>query len=140
LALASEANIAGKTIVTYNLHLERKGDDQLRRFQLAEVLHDARRYNWGTSILLAGDVYPDVTCGPAASAISALNFRRIREPACADNTWLILRAGTNRRSDFYGGPFAPVNQKRIVLFRPATIIRCPSLWHSFSRKVRLRTT
>ena len=75
MALVSEANIAGKTIVTYNLHLESKSDDQLRRFQLAEVLDDARRYNWGTSILLAGDFYLDVTGGPAASAISALNFR-----------------------------------------------------------------
>jgi hypothetical protein len=27
LALVSEANIAGKTIDTYNLHLESKGDD-----------------------------------------------------------------------------------------------------------------
>jgi hypothetical protein len=35
LALVSDANIAGKTIDTYNLHLESKGDDQLRRFQLA---------------------------------------------------------------------------------------------------------
>jgi hypothetical protein len=59
LALVSEANIAGKTIVTYNLDLESKGDDQLRRFQLAEVLDDAGRYNWarqfcspGTSILM----------------------------------------------------------------------------------------
>ena len=38
MALVGEANIAGKTIVTYNLHHESKGDDQLRRFQLAEVL------------------------------------------------------------------------------------------------------
>src|ERR1700730_2247171 len=44
LALVSEANIAGKTIVTYNLHLESRGDDQLRCFQLEDVLDDARRY------------------------------------------------------------------------------------------------
>src|ERR1700686_5196565 len=37
LALVSEVNIAGKTIVAYNLHLESKDDDQLRRFQLQEV-------------------------------------------------------------------------------------------------------
>src|SRR5271169_2963630 len=30
LALVSDANIAGKTIVTYNIHLESREDDQLR--------------------------------------------------------------------------------------------------------------
>src|SRR5216684_1746791 len=57
LALVSEANIAGKTIVTYNLHLESRGDDQLRCFQLDEVLDDARRYNSNTPILLTGDCF-----------------------------------------------------------------------------------
>src|SRR6266853_4374123 len=34
LALVSAANIAGKTIVTYNLHLESRGDDALRCSQI----------------------------------------------------------------------------------------------------------
>src|SRR5271169_7233545 len=61
LALVSEANIAGKTIVTYNLHLESKGDDGLRGSQLEETLEDAWRYNSDTPILLAGDFNLDVT-------------------------------------------------------------------------------
>jgi endonuclease/exonuclease/phosphatase family metal-dependent hydrolase len=75
LALVSEVNIAGKTIVTYNLHLESKADDPLRRSQLDEVLDDARRYNWSTSILLAGDFNIDVSGTPAATAISRAEFR-----------------------------------------------------------------
>jgi endonuclease/exonuclease/phosphatase family metal-dependent hydrolase len=74
VALASEVNIVGKTIVTYNLHLESKGDDPLRCSQLDEVLNDARRYKWSTSILLAGDFNLDVSGTPAATAISRAEF------------------------------------------------------------------
>ncbi len=74
LALVSKANIAGKTIVTYNLHLESRGDDQLRCFQLDEVLDDARRYNSNTPILLTGDFNLDVSDGPAAAAIGRAEF------------------------------------------------------------------
>ena len=45
LALVSEVSIAGNTIVNYNLHLESKSDDRLRRSQLDEVLDDAKQYN-----------------------------------------------------------------------------------------------
>jgi endonuclease/exonuclease/phosphatase family metal-dependent hydrolase len=75
LALVSEANIAGKTIVTYNLHLESRGDDRLRCFQLDEVLDDARRYNSNTLILLTGDFNLDVSDGPAAAAIGRAQFQ-----------------------------------------------------------------
>jgi endonuclease/exonuclease/phosphatase family metal-dependent hydrolase len=75
LTLVSQASIAGKTIVTYNLHLESKGDDQLRCSQLDEALNDAGRYNWNTSILLTGDFNLDVSRGPAATAISRGQFR-----------------------------------------------------------------
>src|SRR5216683_1183973 len=67
-------NIASKTIVTYDLHLESRGDDQLRCFQLDEVLDDARRYNSNTPILLTGDFNLDVSGGPAAAAIGRAEF------------------------------------------------------------------
>jgi endonuclease/exonuclease/phosphatase family metal-dependent hydrolase len=75
LALIGEVNIAGKTVVTYNLHLESKSDDPLRRFQLEEVLNDARRYTWNTSILLAGDFNLDVSGAPAATGIRLAEFQ-----------------------------------------------------------------
>ncbi len=75
LALVSAANIAGKTIVTYNLHLESKGDDELRRSQLGEALEDARRYDWNTPAVLAGDFNLDVSGGDAASAITRAQFK-----------------------------------------------------------------
>ena len=74
LALVSEANIAGKTIATYNLHLESKGDDSLRYSQLNEVLTDAGRYALNTPAVLAGDFNLDVSTGPAAAAIRDAQF------------------------------------------------------------------
>jgi endonuclease/exonuclease/phosphatase family metal-dependent hydrolase len=74
LALVSEANIAGKKIATYNLHLESKGDDSLRCSQLGEVLTDAGRYALNTPAVLAGDFNLDVSTGPVAAAIRDAQF------------------------------------------------------------------
>jgi endonuclease/exonuclease/phosphatase family metal-dependent hydrolase len=75
LALVSDTNIGGKRVVTYNLHLESKGDDGLRCSQLDEVLDDARRYDGNMPIALAGDFNLDVSGGPAATAVSRALFR-----------------------------------------------------------------
>src|SRR5467141_4143369 len=74
LALVSAANIAGKTIVTYNLHLESKGDDELRRSQLGEALDDAQRYDGNTPIVLAGDFNLDVSGASDVTAMSRAQF------------------------------------------------------------------
>jgi endonuclease/exonuclease/phosphatase family metal-dependent hydrolase len=75
MALVSAVNIAGKTIFVYNLHLESRGDDNLRCSQLDEVLDDARRYNSNTPILLTGDFNLDVSDGPAAAALGRAEFQ-----------------------------------------------------------------
>ena len=75
MALVSAVNIAGKTIIVYNLHLESRGDDNLRCSQLDEALDDATQYNRDTTILLAGDFNLDVSQAPAASAISRAQFQ-----------------------------------------------------------------
>lgn len=75
LALVCEANVAGKPVVTYNLHLESKGDDALRCSQVDETLQDAQQYNLNMPVVLAGDFNLDASRGPAASAISKAQFR-----------------------------------------------------------------
>src|ERR1700675_4532998 len=75
LALVSEANVAGKKIGTYNLHLESRGDDDLRCSQLDETLDDARRYKSEIPILLAGDFNFDVSSERTASTISRAQFQ-----------------------------------------------------------------
>ncbi len=75
LALASSVNIVGKTITTYNLHLESRGDNPLRCSQLDEVLDDTMRYSCNTPLLLAGDFNLDVSQTPAATSISRAQFQ-----------------------------------------------------------------
>src|SRR5277367_2112101 len=53
MALVTEASVAGRTLVSYNLHLESRGDDRLRCSQLDECLDDAIRYNPATPVILA---------------------------------------------------------------------------------------
>jgi endonuclease/exonuclease/phosphatase family metal-dependent hydrolase len=75
LALVTEAAIGGITLVTYNLHLESKGDNGLRCAQLDEALDDARRYNGDTPIVFTGDFNLDASREPAATAIRHAQFR-----------------------------------------------------------------
>ena len=75
MALVSEVNIAGKTIVSYNLHLESRGNDPLRLSQLDEALDDAKRYNSDTPILLTGDFNLDASTEPVGTAISHAKFQ-----------------------------------------------------------------
>jgi endonuclease/exonuclease/phosphatase family metal-dependent hydrolase len=75
LALVCETTIAGKKVVTYNVHLESKGDDALRCSQMEETLEDARRYEAGTPIVLAGDFNFDVSGGSASTAIRQAQFQ-----------------------------------------------------------------
>jgi len=75
MALVSEVSIAGRTLVTYNMHLESRGDDNLRSSQLDECLHDALRYKSATPIVLAGDLNMDVSQTSAGGAISQVQFR-----------------------------------------------------------------
>ena len=74
LALVSEAKIGERAIVTYNLHLESRGDDRLRCAQVDEVLADAQRYKPGTFALVGGDFNLDASSGSAANALNRANF------------------------------------------------------------------
>jgi endonuclease/exonuclease/phosphatase family metal-dependent hydrolase len=74
IALISEVSIGGRRLVTYNLHLESRGDDALRCSQLNETLNDSLRYKSTTPILLAGDLNLDVSRSVAANAIREAQF------------------------------------------------------------------
>ena len=61
MALVADMNAGGRAIVTYNFHLESRGDDRLRCSQLDECIADARRYSAGTPLVVAGDFNMDVS-------------------------------------------------------------------------------
>ena len=75
IALVTEIEMFGRTIIVYNLHLESRGNNDLRLSQLNEVLADAARYGPGVPILVAGDLNCDVSRTIAAPAIRDAGFR-----------------------------------------------------------------
>jgi endonuclease/exonuclease/phosphatase family metal-dependent hydrolase len=75
IALIAEINVAGSKIVIYNLHLESRGNDELRLAQVHEVLSDAARQNPECSIIVAGDLNLDASKHNAASAFAAAGFQ-----------------------------------------------------------------
>ena len=56
IALAADINIACVALTSYNLHLESRGNDELRIAQLGDVLRDAAAYGPRQLITLAGDL------------------------------------------------------------------------------------
>jgi len=75
MALFCDVNVAGQTLVAYNLHLESRGNDDLRRSQLMEVLDDSRSYGSGVPLVVAGDMNFDVSQGDAPVRIRNARFR-----------------------------------------------------------------
>ena len=82
IALVSEVVIGGRKLLTYNLHLESRGDDRLRCSQLDECLRDISRYRLDTPIVLAGDFNLNASHGGVALALAQAKFSstHAREP------------------------------------------------------------
>jgi endonuclease/exonuclease/phosphatase family metal-dependent hydrolase len=68
IALVTEARIAGRPLAVYNLHLESRGDDQLRASQLREVIADTLTVPASTPVIVAGDMNVDVS-QPSSSGL-----------------------------------------------------------------------
>jgi len=75
MALVCEVDLAGKKLVAYNLHLESRGNDNLRSAQLFEVLDDSRRYGSDVPRIVAGDMNLDVSLGDSTERIRQAQFR-----------------------------------------------------------------
>ena len=75
LALVTELHRAGRRLAVYNMHLESRGNDDLRLAQLDEVLQDAAREAPGSPTLLAGDLNFDASHILEARSTQGLNFR-----------------------------------------------------------------
>jgi len=75
IALVAQINVAGSKVVTYNLHLESRGNDALRISQLAEVLSDATCYDAECPVIVAGDLNLDASRGPVAPTLANARFQ-----------------------------------------------------------------
>jgi len=75
IALAAQINVAGSKVMTYNLHLESRGNDALRISQFAEVLSDATSYDGECPVIVAGDLNLDASREPVALALANARFQ-----------------------------------------------------------------
>jgi endonuclease/exonuclease/phosphatase family metal-dependent hydrolase len=75
MAVVSSLSVAGRVLVSYNLHLESRGNDNLRCSQLAECLDDACRHKSTMPIVVAGDLNLDASRGVAAGLIRQAHFQ-----------------------------------------------------------------
>ena len=70
MALLSEVTFSNGSLVTYNLHFESRGDNNLRQSQFNEFLEDVRRHNIITPIVAAGDFNFDISKTEVTDAIA----------------------------------------------------------------------
>jgi endonuclease/exonuclease/phosphatase family metal-dependent hydrolase len=77
IALVTEVDVPGQVVIVYNLHLESRGNDDLRLSQLKEVLDDAATQSHGVPALVAGDLNFDISEGPADALIRGTAFRSV---------------------------------------------------------------
>lgn len=74
ITLVSEALVHNRRIITYNLHLESKGEDTLRNEQLRELLEDCRGYSDQCPVIIGGDFNLAATDEEAAAALRNAGF------------------------------------------------------------------
>jgi endonuclease/exonuclease/phosphatase family metal-dependent hydrolase len=75
IALVAEINVNGSKLLTYNLHLESRGPDELRLSQIEEVLSDAARQEPECPVIIAGDFNLDASKDAAALQFARAGFQ-----------------------------------------------------------------
>jgi endonuclease/exonuclease/phosphatase family metal-dependent hydrolase len=75
IALVTEVQVQRKRLAVYNLHLESKGDEDLRLAQLKEAIGDAAARMQEMPTLLAGDLNFDASHPTVTGALGNLGFR-----------------------------------------------------------------
>ena len=70
MVLVTHVNWFEKHLVVYNVHLESRGNDELRCGQLADILKDVQQYDAATPVVVAGDFNFDLSQEPAASLLA----------------------------------------------------------------------
>lgn len=110
IALVTEVQAPSTRLAVYNLHLESRGDEDLRLAQLKEAVGDAAAYTRGMPSLLAGDLNFDVSHAALASTLENVGFRNALELPSPHTT---TRRGLLRRRRkidwaYVSGPVQPV--------------------------------
>jgi endonuclease/exonuclease/phosphatase family metal-dependent hydrolase len=75
IALVTDIAHGDKCLTVYNLHLESRGNSDLRHAQLEEVLLNAAKFAPQSPVLVAGDLNFDASTALLAGATQRLGFR-----------------------------------------------------------------
>ena len=100
MALVSHIDWFGKQLVVYNVHLESRGNDNLRCGQLTEIFDDAHQYGSDVPAVAAGDFNFDLRQEPAASAIASGAFNNTLHNGNVRPTTTQSRLGRARAVDW----------------------------------------
>lgn len=73
MALVVDLNVVGRSLVSYNLHLESRGDTSLRQAQLRECVSDSNKYK-SNPLVIAGDMNFDIARTDACSELKREAF------------------------------------------------------------------
>jgi len=109
----SEIDIQGLPIVSYNLHLESRDNDDLRHAQLNEVLQSAATNDPGRLLILAGDLNFNASSPPIAELLARTGFREAVPTARVATTPRrhLLEAGHHIDWAFVRGSSQPIDGK-----------------------------
>jgi len=87
IALVAQINVAGSRLITYNLHLESRGNDALRISQFREVLADAASRDIDCPVIVAGDLNMDASRAAVALELARAGFQdAVASSHCAPTT------------------------------------------------------
>jgi endonuclease/exonuclease/phosphatase family metal-dependent hydrolase len=75
IAIVTELDYGGRTLVVYNLHLESRSFGHIQDAQMDEILADAKRYPESTPIILAGDFNTKYNAGSLGAKLRAEGWR-----------------------------------------------------------------
>jgi endonuclease/exonuclease/phosphatase family metal-dependent hydrolase len=94
MALVSCIGCSDGGLTVYNLHLESRHNDNLRRLQLLEMIDDTKRYSANIPIIVAGDFNFDLRREPQALLLTDGGFN------AADPDGSTVSAGRAKAIDF----------------------------------------
>lgn len=77
MALVSCIDLPGCKAIAYNVHLESRGDDDLRSKQLGEIANDAAHRTAGAQVVVAGDFNGNLRNEPFATVIARAGFSNL---------------------------------------------------------------
>ncbi|MGD1072705.1 MAG: endonuclease/exonuclease/phosphatase family protein [Bryobacteraceae bacterium] len=94
IALVNEIDVGGRSLAIFNVHLESRGEDQLRLAQLGETLSGAAQYASTRPVIIAGDMNLDISHITGGQAIRGTGFHdAVVVPGAATTIRKGLRSG-----------------------------------------------